>query len=243
MFDRTVNPMKDCFAYSRSFEVKWLYEGYFCWFPYNTATGELSPVPPHSVGSQKQAIHESSFTRKVWEVPVRFGKYWLMTMPGARCAAKAACVQPDDPPPLHRDDVYKGVGDRDATHAEQIWDAQNLCEQSAGGVSALQQIQVLDEKAGLEVPTTVLKAEKLLAQRLAAILENSILSSVLTFGPEAFKMEKEALLSKVSKWKNELASELNNEFTAKLGELRPTCYADVGALERKMQKNEKRADR
>lgn len=59
------------------------------------------------------------------------------------------------------------------------------------------QIQLICEKAGLDVPSTVLEAQKPIAQGLVAIPENPVLSPSLATGSNAFKLEKEALLSKV----------------------------------------------
>lgn len=71
-----------------------------------------------------------------------------MTMSEARNAGEAASVQLDEPVPLHHDNVFEGGDEGYDGHAEPIQDMPDLSDQSAGGMSALQRIQSLFEKAG-----------------------------------------------------------------------------------------------
>lgn len=115
-------------------------------------------------------------------------------------------------------------------------------DQSAGGVSAPQQIKLLSEKAALAVPTTVLEAQKLITQWLAANPGSPILPFALTVGSGAFKLENETFPGEVNKLKDELASRQSYEYTAKLAEFRRAYDSDVGALKGQLQKSENRAD-
>lgn len=58
--------------------------------------------------------------------------------------------------PTHPDSVSEGLEGRGNGHVEQIWDVQQILDQSTGRVSVVQRIQSLYEKAVLDVPTTVL---------------------------------------------------------------------------------------
>lgn len=80
-----------------------------------------------------------------------------MTMSEVLSAAGAGGVQLDNHIFLHPDDVSEGP-DRGEGCADQIRNQQSLKDQPAGSLSALQQIQWVCEKAGLDVPTTVLEA-------------------------------------------------------------------------------------
>lgn len=86
-----------------------------------------------------------------------------MTLFEARSAAEAAGIQLDMHAPLHYHKLYEGGDDRDAAPAEQIWDLQDFSDKFSGGLSALQQIKLLCEKEGIDVSTTVLGAQKLIA--------------------------------------------------------------------------------
>lgn len=102
-----------------------------------------------------------------------------------------------------------------------------MSDQSGGGVSALQYIQLLCQKAGLVALTTVLEAQKLIVERLAVITGNKIQSAALTAESDAFKLEKEAVLIEVDKSKNELSSRPGEEYTMNLAELHRKYDADV----------------
>lgn len=75
------------------------------------------------------------------ETPVRLIRSRLMTMFKTQSATESASVQPDWPVPLLPDNISAGGDSRDGVHAERIWDLQDLSDQSAGGVLALQQMQ------------------------------------------------------------------------------------------------------
>lgn len=92
----------------------------------------------------------------------------------------------------------------------------------------------------LDVSTTISEVRRPIAQGLVAIFENLILSDAVTGGSEAFKLQKEALLSKVDKVKDDLSSRQDNESIAKLAELCVTYVADVGGFKTKLQKSEER---
>lgn len=65
--------------------------------------------------------------------------------------------------PLSPNSVSDGGDDRDGGCTEQIWYSLELSDQLSGGVSALHGIQLVCEKTRLEVPTTLLEAQKPLA--------------------------------------------------------------------------------
>lgn len=135
-------------------------------------------------------------------------------MPEVRSDVETAVVQRDEPIFLHLVNFSEGDDDRDDAHAEQIWDLQDSRDQLAGGVPALQQMQSLCEKERLEILITVLEPQKLIAPKLAATPENSTFSAAFTAGPEALKLEKEALLSEVDKWKDEISLRQKKKSTA-----------------------------
>lgn len=163
-------------------------------------------------------------------------------MSGTGRAAEAAVVQLHEAFPLYPDNVFEGSDDRDAEPVEHVRELHDLCSQSSGGMYAFQETQVLCEKAGLEVPTTVLEAEKIIAEGQLAKAESSILSSALTAASDAFKVDSEALFSEINKLKDGLASGRNNGSCVKLWKLRWMYDADVSASNEKLQKCEKRAD-
>lgn len=125
-----------------------------------------------------------------------------MTTSEACSAAGAAGVQLDELVPLHLDYVSEGGYDRDGGHAEQLRDLQDSCDQPAGGEYALQQIQSLCKKAGLDVPSIVLKAQKPIAQKSAVISEKLASFATLAAGFDALKLEKDPLLDKSAKLKS-----------------------------------------
>lgn len=57
-----------------------------------------------------------------------------MTISETHSAAEAADIQSDDPVSLHPDNVSEGGDHRDAVPAEQIWDLQDLSNQSASDI-------------------------------------------------------------------------------------------------------------
>lgn len=87
-----------------------------------------------------------------------------MRMSGAHSAAEDTGFKLEKPVSLQPDNMCEAYNDRDEGHAEKIWDVQDLSYQSDGGVSALQRIQLLCERAVLNVPRTVFKSQKLIAQ-------------------------------------------------------------------------------
>lgn len=68
------------------------------------------------------------------------------------------------------------------------------------------------------------------------------MSSAFTDGSNAFNVEKEALMSKVSKFKEELVSQEDIKYMAKSAEFRRTYDADVDDLKERLQKSKERAD-
>lgn len=68
--------------------------------------------------------------------------------------------------------MYEYGSNRDGEDAEQIWNLQDLNDRSAAAIFPLQQKQLLGEKTELDVPTTVLETQKLIAQGLVTRLEN-----------------------------------------------------------------------
>lgn len=110
-----------------------------------------------------------------------------------RRSTKAAVAQLDDHVPQHFDSVSKCSDDRDRGHADQVWTRHVLSDQSAGSMPAPKKIRLLSAKAGLNVPTTVLEAQKLIARRLAAIPEKSVLFAAYIARFDAFKVENESL--------------------------------------------------
>lgn len=79
-----------------------------------------------------------------------------MTTSEARNAAEAAGMQLDEPILLHSGNVSEGGDDKDTVPAEQIWDFHDLSDHFAGGVPAVQHIELVREKGGLDVPTATL---------------------------------------------------------------------------------------
>lgn len=69
---------------------------------------------------------------------------------------------------------------------------QDASDQSDGGVYALQQSQLLYEKAVLDVPNTIRDARKHITQGLVAIPKNSVWSTGLTADSDAFKLGKKS---------------------------------------------------
>lgn len=84
-----------------------------------------------------------------------------MTMSKSHSADEISGTQLDASVPPNPANILNGGGDRDARYAEKIWDLRDLRDQSAGGVSALHQIQSFYEEAGLNVPAGVLKYRSL----------------------------------------------------------------------------------
>lgn len=78
-----------------------------------------------------------------------------------------------------------------------------LDHQFCGGLSTLQQIKLLFEKPGSDVPATVLESQEVIAHTLAAQSENLVLSVDLTDSFGGFKLETEGLLREVDTLKVE----------------------------------------
>lgn len=162
-----------------SLDVRCLFERYTGWYLYDSTTGELSSVPVRSICGQKRAADGSIVTCKAGEVPVTFGRSLLMTMSETRSAAEGTGSQIDESAFLHSDNVSESRDDKDGASVEQILDLQDLSDQTVGGVSAVQHIKWLCEKARLDVPTTILGAQILIVQRLAGTSGKSISSPCL----------------------------------------------------------------
>lgn len=160
-------------AYSWLLEVDRLHEGCACCYYYNATTKELSAVSLRSIRGQRGPADGFFIICKVGEVPARFGKCRLMTLSEKRSATEAAGVQIDKHVTGHPDSVAEHGDDRNGWHAEKIYDLQVLRDPSAGGLSALQQIQWLCVKMRLDVPTTVRKTQRLITLGLAVITENA----------------------------------------------------------------------
>lgn len=194
----------------------------------------LAPCLFCSIIIQEQVADGSFITRRVEEVPVRFGKGRLMTMCKVRNATEAAIVQLEKPISLHPNNVSQGCDDRDDGHAEPKEDLQDKSHQSAGGLSALRQIQSLCEKTGSDIPAAVLKAYKLKAQERVAIPDNSVLSAASTAVSDAFKLEKNRC-KKINELKTELSFQHGSESSAKLEEFCQAYGADILALQKKLR--------
>lgn len=76
----------------------------------------------------------------IGDIPVKFGKSRLMTTSEELSAAETAGVQLNNHVSLHPENFFEGGDNRDGGHAKQIWDLQELSEQSTAGLSTLQQI-------------------------------------------------------------------------------------------------------
>lgn len=168
----TVHYLKTLLVYSSSFEVDWLHERCGGWNPYNAATRKLSPIAPRSVRRQKRAADGSFISSKVGEVPVRFREPKFMRISEARSAAVTASAQIYETVPPHPINVSAGRDNRGTAPTKQIRNLQDFSDQSIREVSALCQVQLHCEKAGLYVPTIVLEAQKPTVQWLVAIPEN-----------------------------------------------------------------------
>lgn len=174
------------------------------------------------------------------DVPVKLGRYRLRTKSEMRSAAGTAGVQVDEPLLLLHFNISWGFDDRSDGHAEPIWDSQDFRNLSVGTVSALQQVQSLLLKVGLDAPTTFIEAQILIAQKSGLFLRIRFFGAP-TAGCNDFKPEKETLQSDVKKSKNGLFSPQSNAFAAKLEELRRTYDDDMHVLEQKLRKSEQRA--
>lgn len=141
--DSTVNNMKAFLACSRSTDVDWLYEGCADLYPHSAATGKLIIVPLCSIRGQKKATERFFNTRKFGEGPVRFGRSQLLITSEVRSAAEASASRLEEPAPMYPDNVAKDSDDRDGCQVEEIWNLQDLNDQSASGVFVLQQITSL----------------------------------------------------------------------------------------------------
>lgn len=80
----------------------------------------------------------------------------------------------------------------------------------------------------------MVETNNLITQRLAAISENSFFSPGLTAVFDAFKLEREMVLSAVHKLKAKLSSQQKDVSTTKLARLLRTYDANVGVLENKI---------
>lgn len=129
-------------------------------------------------------------TRNNRKFSVGLGRSRLMTMSAARSTGQTAGVQLDEPVRPQHHIVTEDGSHRNTALAEQIWNLQDLIDQSAGGPSDFQQIQLLGEKAVVDVSTTVLEVQKLRQQDLAAIPDNKSFSSTVTAGSDVLKLEK-----------------------------------------------------
>lgn len=206
MSNCTVNPVKAYLDYSLSLEAYWRAEWWVGWYPYNVVTREVCFVSPRSIRSQKRVADGFFVTRKVEEVPVRFGKARLTKSSNTRSAARAADVQFDAPVPLYPGNFSEGGDDGDGGHAGTIWYQQDLSDQSSGGTSAPEQIQPLCTKAGFNIPATVFESQKLIVQGLASTPEKLVLSAALAAGSDAFKLEKQSLHKRIGELKAEFSS-------------------------------------
>lgn len=86
----------------------------------------------------------------------------------------------------------------------------------------------------LNVSTTDFVAQKLIAQKLAAISENSVLSVTCTVGSDDFNFEKEVLWREIDKLRAEICSRQGSESDAKLAQHRQTSDGDVPAFKEKL---------
>lgn len=127
-------------------------------------------------------------TSKIKKPALVFGQPRLLKISEVRNAAEAAVVQPDESMALIPGKMFGGRDYRDVGHVEQILELQNSGDHLDDVVSAFQQIQSHYKMACLNVMTTVLESEKLLAHGLAPITENSVLSVDPTLISDAFKV-------------------------------------------------------
>lgn len=174
-------------------------------------TGGFSRIPLPSIHVQKQAADRSFITHEVGDVPVRLVKSLFTKMSKSRSAAEVAGAQLRKPVSLSPDNASKGGDARESGHAEQVWDLQCSSDQSPSAMSAFEHIQSLCENVGLDVPTAILDAERLIAQGLAVISENSVLFAALTAGSDALNIEKVSLRREIDKLKDELSSQQSSE--------------------------------
>lgn len=86
-------------------------------------------------------------------------------------------------------------------------------------MSALQQTWSQFEKGGLNISCTAPEAPRFIAQGVASIFENSVLSATATAGSEAFKAEKESLQRVFDKLKVGFSSRHGAESNPELAEL------------------------
>lgn len=113
----------------------------------------------------------------------------MTTISEARSAAEAAGIQVGKSVLLYLDSISVRSENRDGGNVKQICDLQDISDRSANGISALKQIQSSCGKTGSDVPGNVLGAQRLMAPWLTATSENSLLSSPITAGSNAFKVE------------------------------------------------------
>lgn len=189
MSDCTVNPVE---AYHTDFELlnmAWLAERCVDLYFYNAATGEFRSVPLCCILDQKQPVYGFVITHIHMEAQVGIIKARLMTMSKARSAAKAAGIALYFPVSVLLRNAFEGADDNDYGPAEPIYGLQDLDDESAGGVSDFQRVRSLSEKVGLLVPAAVDEAQKVTAESLAGIPENSDTSATRISGSGAFKTE------------------------------------------------------
>lgn len=131
------------------------------------------------------------------KVPTRLGRSRLMTISETCSATKVDGVQLNESVSIYPENISEGDDDRDSGHAEQVSNMQDINDQCASRTSVLQQIQLLCEKEEVNAPATVLDAHMLINQRLADIIENSVLSTALIAGSDALKVEKNGCREKL----------------------------------------------
>lgn len=100
---------------------------------------------------------------------MRFAISQKLTVCKSFSAVEAAEVQPDNTvlPQAYIISVF--AHDRNNELEENIWDLYDLINQSDESLSAFQHTQVLLKKKRLDIPTTVIKTMKHIAQTLAAV--------------------------------------------------------------------------
>lgn len=89
---------------------------------------------------------------------------------------------------------------------EEVWNFNKLSIQTRHGPTALQQLQAFRSNTVKTIPKTISDAQELFARGLAAITENSLLSTGLRSGTDTFASERKSLEKEVKALNDEIAA-------------------------------------
>lgn len=132
------------------------------WFLHNYRDGGVSNIPPRDDSNKKRSLDSSVIMNRSDNVKVSYPVDQLCSLRDARIVALAAPGPSEEVDILRKavlDDADDGDGDG---KDEDAWDITNFCRSSERGPFALVRVTSFFEPLSLSVPTTVVKAPRLI---------------------------------------------------------------------------------